>query len=319
MGCKTKETKNGTLINGPKKLTPLRNIDLNHAPDLVMTFAILAIFCKGKTTIKNISNLKIKETDRIVALKNEISKLGIKVSISSSSITIHGDPKHNFPSKTITIKTYNDHRIAMCFGILQHAIPNLKIENPSCVKKSYPNFWNDLRKLQNKNIILTGMRGSGKTKLGKMLSKKIKKKFIDLDKEIEKLAKSKIKNIVKEKGWDHFRKLEKQISKNFSMQDNLIIATGGGTIINNENYQAFKQNSIIIYLHRLPANSLKYIANDKNRPNLTKEKDQLKDLEKTYKARKETYRQRADHTIKRTDDLEQDLGQILNLLNHPLS
>jgi 3-phosphoshikimate 1-carboxyvinyltransferase len=152
MGCKITAKNNDTEIKGPKILNSLGKIDMNGTPDLVMTFAILAIFTAGITKITNIANLRIKETDRLQALKNEISKLGIKVKIGKDFIEIQGNPKllaqkstSHSPTK---IETYNDHRIAMSFGIAQSILPFLQIKNPNCVSKSYTAFWQDLKKLQ---------------------------------------------------------------------------------------------------------------------------------------------------------------------------
>ncbi|MDP2642840.1 MAG: 3-phosphoshikimate 1-carboxyvinyltransferase [Candidatus Peregrinibacteria bacterium] len=150
MGCKTTEHKNCTEIEGTRTLKPLSNVNMNETPDLVMTFSVLAMFANGVTKITNIGNLRIKETDRLQALENEIKKFGIKVKTGKDFIEIHGNP--NLISKialsTISINTYNDHRIAMAFGVLKSKIPKLKIENPKCVSKSYPTFWKDLSKLQ---------------------------------------------------------------------------------------------------------------------------------------------------------------------------
>jgi len=150
MGCKITEHKNCTDIEGTSIIKPLNNIDMNETPDLVMTFAVLAMLANGTTKITNIGNLRIKETDRISALENEIKKFNIKVKTGKDFIEIHGNPKlisEKYKS-TIFINTYNDHRIAMAFGILKSKIPRLKIENPKCVSKSYPTFWKDLNKLQ---------------------------------------------------------------------------------------------------------------------------------------------------------------------------
>ena len=146
MGCKTTNMK----IQGPKQLKALGKVDMNETPDLVMTFAVLGAYAKGSTHITNIANLRIKETDRIRALKQELTKLGIKVKTTKDSIKIEGNPdlRENPPTHKITIETYNDHRIAMCFGMIQDLIPNLKIKNPSCVSKSYSTFWKDLKLMQ---------------------------------------------------------------------------------------------------------------------------------------------------------------------------
>jgi len=148
MGCKVTETKTGTMIQGPTILKSLGKVDMNETPDLVMTFAVMAMLTEGKTIIHNIENLRIKESDRISALENEIKKFGIKVRTGKDFIEIEGNPEKIrsilFP---ITIETYNDHRIAMAFAILKDIVPKLKIKNPNCVKKSYPSFWKDLKKL----------------------------------------------------------------------------------------------------------------------------------------------------------------------------
>ena len=195
MGCKTIEQKNGTLVKVASKLKSLGTVDMNKTPDLVMTFAVLALFTKGKTRITNIGNLRIKETDRISALENELKKLvefynlPVKVktgqdwveitgskqptlsSTSSDKVRISTDTKTPSGSersekvristkfkghhaklmpdseKKLSISTYNDHRIAMSFGILTDLFRNLTIENPSCVSKSYTTFWKDLKKI----------------------------------------------------------------------------------------------------------------------------------------------------------------------------
>lgn len=149
MGCKISHKKEGTQITSPKILKSLGTVDMNGTPDLVMTFAVLAMFVKGKTRITNIANLKIKESDRISALESEISKFKVRIKTSKDFIEITGDPsKLKNTKSSILINTYNDHRIAMSFGILTDLIPNLKIENPNCVRKSYTTFWKDLKKIQ---------------------------------------------------------------------------------------------------------------------------------------------------------------------------
>jgi 3-phosphoshikimate 1-carboxyvinyltransferase len=148
MGAVIKENKKGTIIKAGKKLKNLGEIDMNSTPDLVMTFAVLAMFTEGKTKITNVENLKIKETDRLGALKNEISKFGIKVKTGKSYIEIIGNPKLTV-NKKIDIETYDDHRMAMCFGILEDIFPKLKVKNKKCVSKSYTSYWEDLKKLKN--------------------------------------------------------------------------------------------------------------------------------------------------------------------------
>lgn len=145
MGCKITEKGINTTIKGPKTLKALGTIDMNATPDLVMTFAVLAVFAKGKSKITNIENLRIKETDRLQALDNELKKIGASVKTGKDFIEIIGS--ENFIPQKAKIETYEDHRIAMSFGIIKERGP-LTIVNPNCVNKSYPSFWDDLKKLQ---------------------------------------------------------------------------------------------------------------------------------------------------------------------------
>ncbi len=146
MGCTIPHSGKKIKIQGPRQLKSLGTIDMNETPDLVMTFAVLAMFTEGETRITNIANLRIKETDRLAALENEIKKFGIKVRAGKDFIAVTGGPL-DF-NKKIAVETYDDHRIAMCFGILLNKFPNLKIKNPECVRKSYPDFWKHMSKLQ---------------------------------------------------------------------------------------------------------------------------------------------------------------------------
>lgn len=153
MGCTITEALEGTTIKGPQELKSLKEVDMNETPDLVMTFAILAIFTQGTTKITNIENLRIKETDRLFALESELKKLGVKVKTGKDYIEIEGNPtlkaKLSHLQKEIEIETYDDHRIAMCFGIIRDIFPSIKIKNPNCVSKSYSTFWEDLEKMEN--------------------------------------------------------------------------------------------------------------------------------------------------------------------------
>jgi len=112
------------------------SIDMNSMPDTVQTLAVVALFAKGKTSIHNVHNLRVKETDRLRALTKELRNLGAGIIELDDGIVItpkkyHGD----------VIETYNDHRMAMSFAVAGLRIPNIKIKNPECVSKSFPDFW----------------------------------------------------------------------------------------------------------------------------------------------------------------------------------
>ncbi len=354
MGCKITEQKgknSGTLVQGPTNLKSLRTIDMNETPDLVMTFAVIALFTPGKTLITNIANLRIKETDRIQALENELKKLGVTVKTGKDWIEIQGLVKNHklespaggelkyelqtsqdderLQKKRFFISTYNDHRIAMAFGILTDLLPNLKIENPSCVSKSYPNFWKDLSKLTDqkvqkqvnhrmdipkKNIILTGLRGSGKTKIGTMLALKLKMNFIDIDEEIEKEENASIPDIVSVRGWEYFRAVESKVTQEIAKLKNTVISTGGGTILDRENEKALKKNGKIIYLYVKPEIAAKRILNSKNRPPLTNKESVEEEMKHLYKERNGRYCESANLIFERSENAEKDCKEIIKKL-----
>ncbi|WP_185874040.1 3-phosphoshikimate 1-carboxyvinyltransferase [Blattabacterium cuenoti] len=126
----------------PKKFI---HLNLNKNPDLAQTIVVTCAALKLKCYLKGLETLKIKETDRLKALKNELFKLGVKISITNSCLRITNFFKKKSNS-FIRIKTYQDHRMAMAFstfGLSQ----SIQIEDPNVVEKSYPLFWNDLKYL----------------------------------------------------------------------------------------------------------------------------------------------------------------------------
>lgn len=137
MGCQVRKNikEKSIEITGPKILRGI-NVNMSNMPDTAQTLAVVASFAKGKTKITGLSTLKIKETDRLRALKNELNKMKIKSEVTNDSITITGGN----PQKAV-IETYGDHRMAMAFAVAKLKIPKLIIKNPEVVKKSFPDFW----------------------------------------------------------------------------------------------------------------------------------------------------------------------------------
>ena len=116
-------------------------LDMNDCPDIAQTVALTAFGLRIPIKITGLETLKIKETDRLVALKNEIEKCGGKVEITDNSFTLLKVNSFNANQK---IETYNDHRMAMSFAPLKLLFP-LEIKNPDVVVKSYVEFWNDMQ------------------------------------------------------------------------------------------------------------------------------------------------------------------------------
>ncbi|OGP56506.1 MAG: 3-phosphoshikimate 1-carboxyvinyltransferase [Deltaproteobacteria bacterium RBG_13_52_11b] len=140
MGCDVTRSDGWAEVQGGE----LRGIeiDMKGMPDLVPTLAVTAAFARGKTVIKDIGHLRFKESDRITALATELSKLGIHVEEGSDWMKVEGGKMHG-----AEIETYNDHRLAMSFSIAGLAVPGVKIKGERCVDKSFPSFWETLKKL----------------------------------------------------------------------------------------------------------------------------------------------------------------------------
>ncbi len=119
------------------------------------------------------------------------------------------------------------------------------------------------------NIALIGFRGTGKTTIGKKLAKRLNMRFVDIDREIAKKEKKTIPQIFAQAGEKGFRELEKAAVKEFSLNENLCIACGGGVVLDKGNIDSLKRNSTIILLEARPETIHIRIRNDRSRPGLT--------------------------------------------------
>jgi 3-phosphoshikimate 1-carboxyvinyltransferase len=143
MGCEVIRGENWAEVRG-KDLHGIE-IDMNEMPDLVPTLSITAAYARGKTMIKNIGHLHLKESDRIKTLADGLSKMGIRVEEGEDWLRIEGGRAHG-----AEIEPYYDHRIAMSFAIAGLGAPGVKIKEEECVNKSFPDFWEKLRQLYKK-------------------------------------------------------------------------------------------------------------------------------------------------------------------------
>jgi len=145
MGCTVTETDNCILITGNSSLSSI-DIDMRDIPDTAQTLAAIAPFASSPTRIRGIASARLKETDRVAATCAELTRLGVKVEEHQDGMTIYPLELANF--QPATVKTYNDHRMAMAFSLIGLRIPGVTIENPGCVSKTFPNFFDVLKKLQ---------------------------------------------------------------------------------------------------------------------------------------------------------------------------
>ncbi|KIO35337.1 3-phosphoshikimate 1-carboxyvinyltransferase [Shewanella sp. cp20] len=118
---------------------PLQGVDLdmNHIPDAAMTIATTALFASGTTTLTNIYNWRIKETDRLAAMATELRKVGAEVEEGHDFIRVTPPAQLN----TADIDTYNDHRMAMCFSLMAFADCGITINDPDCTSKTFPDYF----------------------------------------------------------------------------------------------------------------------------------------------------------------------------------
>jgi 3-phosphoshikimate 1-carboxyvinyltransferase len=140
MGCHVKRNIDSITVSG----RPLRGIDvdMNAISDTVQTLAVVSLFAEGPTTIRNVGHVRHKETDRLSAVASELRKLGALVEERPDGLTITPGK-----AKPADIDTYRDHRMAMSFALAGLQIPGVRINDPACVDKTYPDYFRDLAQL----------------------------------------------------------------------------------------------------------------------------------------------------------------------------
>ena len=135
------------------------DLDLNHIPDAAMTLAVAALFADGRCVLRNIGSWRVKETDRIAAMATELRKLGAIVEEGADYIAVS-------PAPTLTsnaaIDTYDDHRVAMCFSLAALGGVPVTINDPQCVSKTFPEYFDALAEITAPVIAIDGPSASGK-------------------------------------------------------------------------------------------------------------------------------------------------------------
>lgn len=142
MGCEVELKADSIEVRGPRRLRGVE-VDMNEFSDTMMTLAAIAPFAEGATVIRNIEHTRHQETDRISAVATELARLGVEVRERRDALKI--EPGRVRPS---SIKTYGDHRMAMAFAITGLMVPGIVIEDPSCVTKTFPDYFQRLESLR---------------------------------------------------------------------------------------------------------------------------------------------------------------------------
>ncbi|MDP2962357.1 MAG: 3-phosphoshikimate 1-carboxyvinyltransferase [Sulfurimicrobium sp.] len=143
MGAKIEMGDNWIEASGTGKLRAI-DLDCNHIPDAAMTLAVAALFADGTTTLRNIASWRVKETDRIAAMATELRKVGATVEEGPDYIRVT-PPSALTPNAVID--TYDDHRMAMCFALISLGGVPVRINDPKCVAKTFPDYFTSLQSI----------------------------------------------------------------------------------------------------------------------------------------------------------------------------
>ncbi len=147
------------------------------------------------------------------------------------------------------------------------------------------------------NIVLIGYRGTGKSTVGKILAAKLGRELVSTDAEVVKRAKLSISEIVQQFGWEHFRDLESEVCQDVGKKDGLVIDTGGGAILRQQNVDVLKKNGTLFWLTAEVPTIAQRIGGDTQRPSLTGTKSFTEEIQEVLQQRLPKYQAAADHVI----------------------
>ncbi|APA15583.1 hypothetical protein SS1G_13550 [Sclerotinia sclerotiorum 1980 UF-70] len=298
MGCKVVQTDYSTTVTGPPigSLQAIEEVDMEPMTDAFLTASVLGAVAKGTTKIRGIANQRVKECNRIKAMKDELAKFGVTCRELEDGIEVDGVPIKDLKHPAEGIHCYDDHRVAMSFSVLSVAASQpVLIEERECVGKTWPGWWDILSKsfqvelagkevkathskkigipaLPDKSIFIIGMRGAGKTTAGAWAAKILGRPYKDLDVELERISGMSIPDMVRSKGWDFFRAAELDLLKHCltDQPEKHVFACGGGVVEMPEARELLinfhKSGGIVLLVHRDTEQVMDYLRIDKTRP-----------------------------------------------------
>ncbi|KIN03232.1 hypothetical protein OIDMADRAFT_53028 [Oidiodendron maius Zn] len=303
MGCKVEQTATSTTVTGPKDgvLRPLPNINMEPMTDAFLGASVLAAVAQGEgsnhtTRIYGIANQRVKECNRIEAMREELAKFGVVCREHDDGLEIDGIDRSALRHPVEGVFCYDDHRVAFSFSVLSLVAPKpTLILEKECVGKTWPTYWDMLKQkfgvqLEGKelkesalieqvradrtsaSIIIIGMRGAGKTTSGRRAAKALNRPFVDLDTELEQAEGKTIPEIITERGWQGFREAELSLFKRALSErpTGYVFACGGGIIESPEvrkiliDYHQVKGHVILVM--RDIARVMGFLNIDKSRP-----------------------------------------------------
>ena len=264
-----------------------RVLDLRGIPDQMMNLGVLAAARVGETRIVGAANLRHKECDRLAVYVGALRALGVESSVEPDGIRIVGTGQ----LKPAKLDPAGDHRMAMAFALFGLLSPGVRIEDPDCVSKSYPGFFSDLEscRSQRRPLALIGMRGAGKTELGRSFARAAGLDFIDSD-EVFVEREGPIDAFVAARGWPAFRAIEETIVEE-ALVPGVLCALGGGAVESERSRSLLSEAAIVVWL-REELSTLSERLERKPRPALLGG-DPLEELADVLGQREPLYRQLA--------------------------
>ncbi|OJK04718.1 hypothetical protein ASPACDRAFT_74288 [Aspergillus aculeatus ATCC 16872] len=263
MGCTVVQTDTSTTVTGAPggALRPLPNVDMEPMTDAFLGASVLAAVARGEgsnhtTRIYGIANQRVKECNRIKAMKDELAKFGVVCREHDDGLEIDGIDRSTLRQPAGGIFCYDDHRVAYSFSVLSLVTPqSTLILERECVGKTWPGWWDALKqlfgvKLEGKelkeeevlaltqaekssaSVFIIGMRGAGKTTSGQWVAKTLNRPFVDLDTELEKTEGMTIPELIKQRGWQGFRDAELNLLQRTLKEraTGYVFACGGGIV-----------------------------------------------------------------------------------------
>lgn len=303
MGCTVKQTDNSTTVIGQPggALRPLPNVDMEPMTDAFLTASVLAAVAQGEnsnhtTRIYGIANQRVKECNRIQAMKDELAKFGVVCREHDDGLEIDGVDRSTLRQPAGGIFCYDDHRVAFSFSVLSLVAPqSTLILERECVGKTWPGWWDTLRQMfavklggkelkeeespaltraekASASVFVIGMRGAGKTTTGHWIAQTLNRPFIDLDTELESCEGIAIPDIIKQRGWQGFRDAELSLLQRTMKERStgFVFACGGGVVEIPEarklltDYHKSKGNVLLVM--RDISQVMDFLSIDKTRP-----------------------------------------------------
>ncbi|KAI1139747.1 Pentafunctional AroM protein [Hypoxylon sp. FL0543] len=317
MGCTVEQTATSTTVTGPSP-GGLKGIEVDMEPmtDAFLTASVLAAVASGETKITGIANQRVKECNRIAAMREQLAKFDIHCRELEDGIIVAGKKLTELSQPSEGIYCYDDHRVAMSFSVLSVVAPGpVLILERECTGKTWPGWWDVLaqsfkvsltgedvtphapKKTKQaevgSSIFIVGMRGAGKTTTGRWMANILGRPFIDLDQELERRAGMTIPQIIREsgRGWEGFRKDELELLKDVIKNQGKghVFSCGGGIVETPEALELLisyhRSGGVVLLVDRDADQIVEYLTRDKTRPAYTE------DIRGVYERRKPLYQE----------------------------